>query len=310
MLPVAGVPFLQHQIAKLRGAGIEHIVLATSYRAEVFSSFFGDGERFGVRLTYAEEAAPLGTGGAIANAAALLRAEPDAPIVIYNGDVLSAHDLSAQVAYHCDVNASVTLHLVEVPDTAAFGCVPTDPSGWVTAFLEKMPNPTTQWVNAGCYVFRRSVMDTIPLGTVVSVERQTFPSLLSAGHPIASWKESTYWLDVGTPNTLIQASTDLVQGVFVSGEVVGAPAAALSAPSAEIDPLATLSGGTYVGSDAHVSAHADVDSSIVMPGAVVGAGARVARSVVGASAHVEAGAHVVNQLIGDSETVPANATSS
>jgi len=309
MLPVAGVPFLQHQIAKLRSAGIEHIVLATSYRAEVFQTYFGDGEQFGVRLTYAEESAPLGTGGAIGNAADLLTSEPDAPVVIYNGDVLSAHDLRGQISHHGNTRASVTLHLVEVQDAAAYGCVPTDASGWVTAFLEKMPNPITQWVNAGCYVFRRSVIDTIPRGAVVSVERETFPSLLADGQSIASWKESAYWLDVGTPSTLVQASTDLVRGGYASGEVLGAPASALSAPSAHVDPLATLSGGTYVGDGARVGANAAVDSSIVMSDAIVEPGARVARSVVGAGARVEAGARVVGQLIGDHETVGANATS-
>jgi len=309
MLPVAGVPFLQHQIAKLRDGGIEHIVLATSYRAEVFQTHFGDGASFGVRLTYAEESAPLGTGGAIGNAAALLHSEPEEPVVIYNGDVLSAHDLRAQIAHHRSVNASVTLHLVEVRDAAAYGCVPTDDSGRVTAFLEKMPDPITHWVNAGCYVFRRSVMDSIPRDAVVSVERQTFPGLLSAGDHVASWKESAYWLDVGTPTTLVQASADLVQGTFSSGEVVGAPADSLAAPSATVHPSATLSSGTFVGGGARVEANAEVASSIVMPDAIVEAGAHVTRSVVGAGARIEAGSRVVNQLVGDSDTVGANATS-
>ncbi len=98
-----------------------------------------------------------------------------------NGDVLSGHDLAAQVDLHRKADAAVTLHLVEVDDPARFGCVPTDADGRVTAFLEKTPNPVTNRINAGCYVFRREVIDQIPAGRRVSVERETFPGLIEAG---------------------------------------------------------------------------------------------------------------------------------
>lgn len=96
MLPVAGVPFLAHQICKLRDAGVSHIVLATSYKPDVFVDYFGDGSPFDVTLTYVHETEPLGTGGAIRNAAEGLRSAAGEPIVILNGDVLSGHDLAGQ----------------------------------------------------------------------------------------------------------------------------------------------------------------------------------------------------------------------
>src|SRR5215475_9705280 len=89
MLPVAGVPLLSHQLARARQAGFDHIVLATSYRAEVFAGYFGDGAAFGVELEYAVEETPLGTGGAIRNVSSRLRGGPDEPVLILNGDVLS-----------------------------------------------------------------------------------------------------------------------------------------------------------------------------------------------------------------------------
>src|SRR3954447_13790223 len=96
LLEVGGVPFLEHQITKLAAAGVTHVVLATSYRAELFRPVLGDGERFGVRLSYVTEGEPLGTAGAIRNVADVLDDEPDRPVVILNGDVLSDHDLTAQ----------------------------------------------------------------------------------------------------------------------------------------------------------------------------------------------------------------------
>src|SRR5712691_179765 len=116
MLPTAGVPFLTHQLARAAASGVEHVVLATSYRAEMFAEAFGDGSGLGLSIDYVCESTPLGTGGGIRNAAGLLRGDPDDPVVVLNGDILSGHDLAAQVDLHRNKDAAVTLHLVEVDD--------------------------------------------------------------------------------------------------------------------------------------------------------------------------------------------------
>ena len=177
MLTVAGIPVTEHQIAMAKAAGITEIVLATSYLSEIFTPYFGDGSKWGIKIKYAVEKEPLGTGGAIRNAAQLLTSNES--IVILNGDVLSSHDLAEQIRQHEAHDADVTLHLTQVEDARAFGCVPTDDQGRVTAFLEKMDNPITNQINAGCYVFNPRVLSTIPLDTVVSVERETFPQLVA-----------------------------------------------------------------------------------------------------------------------------------
>src|SRR5699024_6709735 len=88
LLPVAGVPFLVHQLSTLAACDVDHVVLATSYRSEQFASELGDGTALGLRLTYVTEDEPLGTGGAIRNAAHALEAGPDDPVVVVNGDQL------------------------------------------------------------------------------------------------------------------------------------------------------------------------------------------------------------------------------
>lgn len=182
MVPAAGVPFLTHQLARARAAGVEHIVLATSYLAEVFEPYFGDGSSLGLHLEYVTEREPLGTGGAIRNVASRLHSGPDEPVLIFNGDILTGLDIRALVGTHTSSGADVSLHLTRVDDPRAFGLVPTDEDGRVTAFLEKPQTPeeiVTDQINAGAYVFRRSVIDTIPEGRPVSVERETFPDLLA-----------------------------------------------------------------------------------------------------------------------------------
>jgi mannose-1-phosphate guanylyltransferase len=190
MLPVAGVPFLTHQLARARAAGVDHVVLATSYRPEVFAEHFGDGTAMGMAIDYATEATPLGTAGGIRNVVGLLRSAPAEPVLILNGDVLSGHDLAAQLTLHRDRGAAVTLHLVRAADPRAFGCVPTGDGGRVTDFCEKAAEPVSDQVNAGCYVFRREVIDAIPADRSVSVERETFPGLLADGRLVLGYLET------------------------------------------------------------------------------------------------------------------------
>ncbi len=311
LLNVGGVPFLEHQIARLAEAGVDHVVLATSYRAELFEPVLGDGSRWGVRLDYVQEEEPLGTAGAIRNVAGALRDDPDGAVVILNGDILSGHDLRRQLA---DFETSregrrvdVSLHLVEVPDARPFGCVPTDAQGRVTGFMEKSENPVTNQVNAGCYVFRRGVIDLIPAGKVVSVERETFPSLVEEGRLVVGFVDTAYWRDVGTPQALVAASRDLVLGLATSP--------ALSAPSGEarvlegasVDPDATLEGGTLVDTGAWVARGAKVTGSVVMSGAVIGEDSVVVDSVVGPGAVVGRSAQLREVTLGDEATVSAGA---
>ena len=297
MVPVAGVPFLTHQLARLVAAGVDHVVLATSYRAEVFEAYFGDGAALGLRIDYVTEHEPLGTGGGIRNVAPMLDSGSADPVVVLNGDVLSGHDVAAQLARHAEFDAAVTLHLVRVEDPRAFGSVPTDADGRVTAFVEKSPEPVSDQVNAGCYVFRRSVIDEIPAGEVVSVERVTFPALLASGETLLGYLEDAYWLDVGSPAAVVRASADLVRGVAPS-PAVSAPGESLVSPSAKVDGRADVSGGSSIGDDVTIEADAVVDGSVVLAGARVEAGAHVVRSIVGTGAVIGAGCRLEDAVIG------------
>jgi mannose-1-phosphate guanylyltransferase len=299
MLPTAGVPFTAHQLARARDAGVRHVVLATSYRAEVFEEYFGDGSDFGLDLTYVTETEPLGTGGGIRNVAGQLRSGPDDPILIFNGDVLSGVDLRAQVDGHQSSGADVTLHLVEVDDPRAFGVVPTDPDGRVTAFLEKTPDPPTNRINAGCYVFDRRIIDGIPAGRPVSVERETFPGLLAEGALVRGHIDSSYWLDLGTPAAFVQGSCDLVRGRITSSAVPGPVGESLLLPGADVAEDAVVTGGSTLGVGATVAAGARVEGSVVFDGARVGEEAVVVGSILGRDAVVGPGCVLTGVVIGD-----------
>ena len=303
LLPTAGVPFLAHQLARAAAAGIGRVVLATAYRAQMFAAEFGDGSQFGLELTCVQEDTPLGTGGAIRNAAATLRCGPDDPVVILNGDILSGHDLGAQLDVHAKADASVTLHLVAVPDPAAFGCVPTDENGRVTAFLEKTPNPPTNRINAGCYVFRRGVIDEIPPGRVISVERETFPGFIASDQVLMGFVDTAYWLDVGTPETFVQGSCDLVLGRLASSVLPAPGGEALVLGGAAVAPDARLSGGTVVGAGAVVGSGARVEGSVLFDDVRIAAGASVRHSAIGKGARIGEGVVVDAAVIGDGAVI-------
>jgi mannose-1-phosphate guanylyltransferase len=301
MLPTAGVPFLTHLITRIRDAGIGHVVLGTSFRAEVFEEYFGDGAALGVELEYVVETEPLGTGGGIRNVADVLRGDT---VLVLNGDNLVGADLGAFLAAHHGSDADVTLCLHRVPDARPYGCVPTDAAGRVTAFLEKDPNPVTDQISAGLYAFRRAVVDTIPAGRPVSVERETFPGLLASGATVMGFVNDGYWRDFGTPADFVAGSADLVRGIAPS-PAVAEPGERLVLPGATVDPAASVLGGSTIGREATVAPGAVVDGSVVFDGARIAAGAVVRSSVIGARAVVGEGTVVEDAVIGDAAVLGA-----
>ncbi len=302
MLPTAGLPFLTHLLSKIAAAGIEHVVLGTSYRAAVFEAEFGDGSKLGLQIDYVFEEQALGTGGGIANVADKLRHDT---AIIFNGDVLSGVDLRELTAAHLRTEADVTLHLVRVGDPRAFGCVPTDESGVVQAFLEKTQDPPTDQINAGCYVFKRSVIDRIPRGREVSVEREVFPGLLADGLKVCGYVDATYWRDMGTPDDFVRGSADLVRGLVSSPALDGHRGESLVQEGASVAPGAVLIGGTVVGRGAEIGPGVRLDGAVVFDGARIDAGSTIERSIVGFGAHIGPRALIRDGVIGDGAHVGA-----
>jgi len=258
LLPVANVPMIAHDV--------DHVVLSMGYRPDAFHTAYPDGHCAGVSITYAVEPEPMGTAGGIGFAARF--AEIDDTFIVVNGDVLTDLDIGALVAFHRARGGQATISLTPVDDPSAFGVVPTFDDGRVEAFVEKPPKDEapTNLINAGTYVLEPSVIEAIPEGRAVSIERETFPSLVGEGALYAMASEG-YWVDAGTPPTYLRANLDL------KGDPV------LVGAGAVIDPSAVIT------------------DSVIGPGACVGAGARVAESVVLAGAVVEPGASLARRIV-------------
>lgn len=277
MLPVVGVTMLERVVAKLASFGIEEAVLSLGYRPDAFVGAFPDGVCAGVALHYAVEPEPLDTAGAVRFAA--LDAGIDDRFIVVNGDVLTDIDVAGLCATHEQRGAEATIALTPVDDPSRYGVVPLHDDGRVEAFIEKPPagEAPSRWINAGTYVLEPSVIDRIPGGRRVSIERETFPAMVADG-TLHGVHDEAYWIDAGTPETYLQAQLDLVDGVR------GTPERAVAA-DAEVDPGALVERAVIL-AGARVGPDAKVRESVVLPGAVVGAGAEVVGSIVGPRAVV------------------------
>ena len=302
MLPTAGLPFLTHLLSRIAAAGVQHVILGTSYKAGVFEAEFGDGSKLGLEIEYVFEEEPRGTGGGIANVAPKLRHDT---ALVFNGDVLSGADLGALLACHSERQADVTLHLVRVGDPRAFGCVPTNSDGVVTAFLEKTQDPPTDQINAGSYVFQRAVIEAIPKGREVSVEREVFPGLLADGKKVCGYVDATYWRDMGTPEDFVRGSADLVRGIAPSPALKGHRGEELVHEGAAVAPGALLIGGTVVGRGAVIGPGARLDGAVIFDGAHIEAGAVIERSIIGFGARIGPRALIRDGVIGDGANIGA-----
>ena len=295
MLPIANLPVTEHQLLAAKAAGITKVVLATAYLAETFTPYFGDGSKWGIELKYALESEPLGTGGAIRNAAELILSEisENEPIVVFNGDVLSRHNLAEQIDLHQSSLAAATLHLVNVEDARPYGCVPFDESGRVTDFLEKMENPITNTINAGCYVFSPQVIKEIELGKVVSVEREVFPELLKRGRVVQAFVDNSYWLDMGTPKALLKGSQDYVgAGEFIVGE------------NSKISTSAKISGASAIGNNVTIGANAEISGSIIRDGVTIAEGCKLEKVFIEANTTVPEKTQASGAYLADGEIIP------
>jgi NDP-sugar pyrophosphorylase family protein len=314
MLPVAEVPMIERVVAHLAGHGIDEVVLSMGYRPDAFVAAFPEGTCSGIRLTYAVEPERLGTAGGIAYAARA--AGLDETFVVVNGDVLSDFDLSELIGFHRERGGAATIALTPVEDPSAFGVVPTDDAGRVTAFIEKpsREDAPTNNINAGFYVLEPSVLDRIPVDTMMSIEHEVFPPLVADGvlYALAS---SLYWTDTGTPPLYLQANLDYARGLRGGVPSPGAKerrdgvwtlgAGVIDGtvePPSLIGDAAFVAGPAVVeesviGSGARVEGDAVIRHSLLLPGAVVHAGARVEHSIVGEGAVIGAGATVADLTV-------------
>jgi mannose-1-phosphate guanylyltransferase len=298
MLPIVGVPMIERVLGHLAGHGVDEAVLSLGYLPDAFMAAYPDGRAAGVRLTYAVEPEPLDTAGAVRFAATFTGIAET--FVVVNGDVLTDLDVSGLVEFHRARQAEGTIALHPVADPSAFGVVPTDSEGRVTAFVEKPPRdeaPTNE-INAGTYVLEPSVLERIPEGGRVSIERETFPAMVRDGRLFAR-SDDRYWLDTGTPAAYLEANFDYLnrkRGPIVAPGLCDRGDGLLTDGNSDVE--GDVVGPAVVFAGCVVEPGARLERSIVGPGAVISSGAVVMDSLLMEGCHVAADAKVSGSIMG------------
>jgi mannose-1-phosphate guanylyltransferase len=301
LVPLMDRASLDHVLDHLARHGVHEVVLSSPYLEETFRAFI-DARRGDLAITWITETEPLGTGGAIVNALEALGGEP---FLALNGDILTDLDLTAMVAMHGERAAAATIALTHVSDARPYGLVPTDPDGRVREFREKPTEPVPGDVNAGTYVLEPGALDGWSRGENASIERDIFPSLIAEGRPVYGYVSEAYWIDLGTPESYLQAHFDILEGRVAFEPAYAAP---FIADGAEVDVRSHVGRWVVVSTGAVIGPEARVDDSVLHLGAVVEAGANVTGSVIGPRSRVGAGAVVVDSVLAEGASVPAGST--
>jgi NDP-sugar pyrophosphorylase family protein len=195
---IHGRPFLAYLLDQLSNAGSSRVVLCTGHRGEQIEQAFGERYR-NLQILYSREMSALGTGGALRLALPFLLSDP---VLVMNGDSFCAADLTSFWDWHCAHGSQATMLLAEVPNTQRYGSVKINHDGAITQFVEKKQAGSGS-INAGVYFLSRQVIDSISEDTVVSLEHDIFPALMS--HGLYGYQERGCFLDIGTPEDFAAA---------------------------------------------------------------------------------------------------------
>jgi len=300
LVPLRNQPFMGYMVDFLSSGGIEGAVLSLGYLPDPIQKYFSERRDLdGFSIDYAVEDRALGTAGGIKNAGKYL---DGGPLVVVNGDVLTGMDLKKAIERHKATDALATITLTSVEDPTAYGLVEVDHDMLVHRFIEKpsADDVTTNLINAGVYVLEPEVLDMIPAGREVSIEREIFPEIQATGR-LRAHVSSSYWKDIGTPRSYLAASHDVLSGAVAAGEGFDYldvdPTAGIGknvkllppvsvAAGCEIGELATIGGRSSLGRGCRIGCGAVVEGSILLDGAEVEAGAVVRGSILGPHARV------------------------
>lgn len=297
MLPIGDLSMIETVISRLGRQGVTDAVLSLGYKPDAFRESFPTGECAGVRLSYAHEPEPLGTAGAVRFAAEF--AGIDDTFIVVNGDVLTSLDVRDLWDRHMERDGLGSIALTPVDDPSRFGVVPTHRDGRVEAFIEKPAKGSapTNNINAGTYVLEPEVIDMIPSGRAVSIERETFPALVEKS-ALYAWGFDEYWLDAGTRASYVQANMDVIE---MSGGKSIVSRNAVLGEDTEIDH-------SVVGPGARIDRGARIIDSVILPRAIIGPNAWIEGSVIGSESSIGMGARVASlTVVGARQQVGAGA---
>jgi mannose-1-phosphate guanylyltransferase / phosphomannomutase len=317
LVPVVGVPVMEHILTLLREHGITQVVVTLAYLGAEIRNHFGDGGDFGMTIEYVVEDSPLGTAGSVRNAAHLL----DETFLVISGDALTDFDLTWAVREHRRRGSHATIVLYSVPNPLEYGVVVTDQDGAVRRFLEKPSwgEVFSDQANTGIYVIEPQVLDHVKPGMSYDWSQDVFPQMLRRREPLYGIVAGGYWCDIGNIQTYLQANWDALEGrvrcripgerhdnnVWIGegvefGMDVKIEGPAFIGEEAKIKAGAFVNGPAVIDKYVIIDDNAKVSNSVIWPHSYIGENSRLRQALVCRSVTVKN--HVLleeNTVVGD-----------
>jgi len=316
MMPMVNRPIMEHIVTLLARHGIDDLVCLLFFQGEKISDYFGDGSRFGVRMTYVTATEDFNTAGAVKNAQQYL----GEPFVVISGDLMTDFDLTALLDYHRRKKAAATITLTRVTDPLSYGIVIIDEAGRISRFLEK---PTwgevfSDTINTGIYVLQPEVLDLIPERTNFDFSRDLFPGMLADQAPLFGYVAPGYWRDIGDLGEYHRSHVDVLKGLVKvdipgklekkDGAEVWLDEAVSLGSKARVVGTVVLGRGCRVadgavltdcviGENCTIKEEASVSRSVLWDGVTVGQKASLTEAVVGSETVIEQSAFVMENAI-------------
>ncbi|MFH1958622.1 MAG: nucleotidyltransferase family protein [bacterium] len=213
MLEIGGKPILEHLINLLKKYGVNEIAVNLHHLKDAIKGYFGDGEKFGVRITYSYEEELLGSAGAVKK----LEDFFSGTFFVVYGDLFTNADLKNLLEFHRDKSSQATIALYEVENPEECGIAGIDAENRIEKFIEKPKSGEvfTNLANTGIYVLEPEIIDFIPENKFFDFGRDLFPVLIEKKIPLYGYPVKEYLADIGTADKY-----EKVQKAFLAGQLL------------------------------------------------------------------------------------------
>ena len=296
LVPVVGLPVIEHILRLLRLHGIKQVVVTLAYLGAEIRNRLGDGTDLDMEIEYVVEDRPLGTAGSVRNAAHLL----DDTFLVISGDAMTDLNLTAAVEEHRRRQSAATIVLHQVPNPLEYGVIVTDDAGNVVRFLEKPSwgEVFSDQANTGIYVLDPEVLQYMEPHQNADWSQDVFPAMLARGAPLRGFVTEDYWCDIGSIASYLQANWDALEGrvrchipgrregqVWLGEGVEFGMGVHIDGP-AFIGDEVKLKGGAWLNDRvivdrfAIVDEHSKISNSIIWPHTYIGESCRLRQTIL------------------------------
>lgn len=290
LLPILNRPMISHLI-DLLPKQVDTVILAVNYRKDQIEKYFKKNDH-GKQIIVNDEPDPLGTGGAVKFAEKHITGQ----FLVLNSDIICSLDLDEMIRFHNDNNAVSTISLWPVENVSEFGAADVEKNGHVVGFVEK-PRPgdaPSNLINAGAYCLEPSILEYIPTGRLVSMEKEIFPQIINDTNRFYGFKFKGYWIDIGRISSYIDVHKHLLNKNNMSF---------LRGDNSEI--YGSLK-NSVIGDNVYIGKNSKLESSIVYNNVRIEQGVVLSNCVIGENSRIGQNSDIKNSVIGDNEQIKDN----